>query len=90
VLDEPTFKIFARLRDLRKKLAEEERLPAYAVFTNEQLAEIAKARCATPAELGKLEGIGPARVEKYGEAVIAVRPRPWRGRRCVRGRRRGR
>jgi superfamily II DNA helicase RecQ len=45
-------------------------MPAYAVFTNEQLAEIAKARCATLADLGKIEGIGPARVEKYGEAVL--------------------
>ena len=70
VLNDDCFKRFAQLRDLRKKLAEEERLPAYAVFTNEELAEIAKARCAMLADLGKIEGIGPARVEKYGEAVL--------------------
>jgi superfamily II DNA helicase RecQ len=72
VLDAPTFALFAQLRDLRKTLAEAESLPAYAVFTNEQLAEIAKARCRTPAELGKIDGLGTARLEKYAVQVLAV------------------
>ncbi|MCW5550179.1 MAG: HRDC domain-containing protein [Opitutaceae bacterium] len=72
VLDAPTFALFSKLRDVRKALAEQERLPAYAIFTNGQLAEIAKARCATPADLGKIDGIGPARLEKYGAALLAV------------------
>lgn len=72
VLDEPTFALFSRLREVRKGLAEQERLPAYAIFTNGQLAEIAKARCTTPAALGQIEGVGPARVEKYGAALLAV------------------
>lgn len=72
VLDAPTFTLFSKLREVRKALAEKENLPPYAVFTNEQLAEVAKARCATGAELGKIEGIGPARLEKYGAAVLAA------------------
>ena len=72
MLDEKTFALFSRLRELRKSLAEKENLPPYAVFTNEQLAEIAKARCLTPAALGQITGIGPARIEKYGEAVLAL------------------
>jgi superfamily II DNA helicase RecQ len=72
VLDAPTFALFSKLRDARKILAEKENLPPYAVFTNEQLAEVAKARCTTPAELGKIDGIGPARLEKYGAAVLAA------------------
>ena len=44
-LDEATFSIFADLRELRKELSQRERVPAYAVFTNEQLAAIATARC---------------------------------------------
>ena len=72
LLDAATFALFSKLRDVRKTLAEKESLPMYAVFTNEQLAEIAKRRCANAADLGKIEGIGPARVEKYGAAVLGV------------------
>ncbi|MBM3855259.1 MAG: hypothetical protein FJ399_19245 [Verrucomicrobia bacterium] len=71
-LDEKTFALFSRLRVLRKALAESENLPPYAVFTNEQLAGIAKARCQTAAALGKIDGVGPARIEKYGAAVLAA------------------
>ena len=71
-LDAPTFALFAKLRDVRKGLAEKENLPAYAVFTNEQLAEVARRRCAVAADLGKIDGIGTARVEKYGAAVVAA------------------
>jgi len=39
VLDAPTFALFADLRELRKDLSSKERVPAYAVFTNEQLAD---------------------------------------------------
>lgn len=72
LLDAPTFALFAKLRDVRKGLAEKENLPAYAVFTNEQLAEVARRRCAVAADLGKIDGIGTARVEKYGAAVVAA------------------
>lgn len=72
VLDAPTFALFSKLREVRKALAEKENLPPYAVFTNEQLAEVARRRCAVPAEMGKIDGIGTARVEKYGAAVVAA------------------
>ncbi len=38
VLDTDQFALFSRLRDARKKLAEAEGLPVYAVFSNAQLA----------------------------------------------------
>jgi len=72
VLDPPTFAVFSALRECRKALAEKESLPPYAVFTNEQLAEVARRRCATMADLAKIDGIGPARVEKFGAAIVAV------------------
>ncbi len=72
VLDAPTFALFSKLREVRKELAEKENLPAYAVFTNEQLAEVARRRCVIAADLGKIDGIGTARVEKYGAAVAAA------------------
>ena len=70
VLNETDFALFAKLRDLRKKLAEQEGVPAYALFTNEQLAQMAQQRVTTQAELAALDGVGPARIEKYGEAFL--------------------
>ena len=72
VLDAPTFALFSKLREARKALAEKDNLPPYAICTNEQLAEIARRRCATPADLGKIDGVGAARVEKYGAALLAA------------------
>ncbi|WP_413207864.1 HRDC domain-containing protein [Rhodospirillum sp. A1_3_36] len=42
VLDAEDFALYARLRDLRKTLAEREGVPVYAVMTNEQMAEMAR------------------------------------------------
>jgi predicted DNA binding CopG/RHH family protein len=44
VLSAADFALFAKLRDLRKRLAEREGVPAYALFTNEQLAQMAQQR----------------------------------------------
>ena len=45
-------------------------MPVYAVFSNEQLADIARRRCASLAALGEVEGIGDARLQRYGAAVL--------------------
>lgn len=70
VLDPEAFARFAQLREFRKRLAQEEGVPVYTVFTNEQLAEIAKNRIVTKNGLEKVDGIGGARLSKYGDALI--------------------
>ncbi len=71
VLSERDFGLFAALRDLRKQLALAEGVPPYAVFNNEQLAAIVTAGVKSLAELQQIDGIGPARIDKYGAAVLA-------------------
>ena len=71
VLSEQEFSCFADLRAWRKETAEREGVPVYAVFTNEQLAEIARRRVDTEAALGEIEGVGPARLQRYGAALLA-------------------
>ena len=44
---------FARLRALRKEQADAEAVPAYAIFTNDQLAEMIQRRVCTAAALGE-------------------------------------
>ncbi|MDR2971003.1 MAG: HRDC domain-containing protein [Bacteroidales bacterium] len=72
VLDESTFEIFSKLREIRKQLAEEDAVPAYAVFTNEELAEIAKLEELTEKNMLKIQGIGEKKVEKYGKKMIEI------------------
>jgi superfamily II DNA helicase RecQ len=72
VLSEQAFAVFARLRSLRKELAESEGIPAYALFTNEQLAEMVQRRVQTAAALREIAGIGEARIEKYGETFLRL------------------
>lgn len=72
VLNETDFAVFAELRVLRKTLAEQEGIPPYALFTNEQLAEMVRQRTLAVSALAAIEGVGKARVEKYGEAFVAL------------------
>lgn len=72
VLSPEDFALYARLRDLRKQLAQTEGVPPYAVFTNEQLAAIVQARAGSLTALGRIEGVGEARVKKYGQPVVAL------------------
>jgi len=64
------FARFDRLRELRKALAEQEGVPPYAIFNNEELAGIAQMSKPTRAEMEKVKGVGPQKMEKYGAAFL--------------------
>jgi superfamily II DNA helicase RecQ len=66
VLDEATFQKFSKLREIRKQLAVNEAIPAYAIFTDEELAELARQEVITAATMKGVKGIGEKKVEKYG------------------------
>jgi superfamily II DNA helicase RecQ len=70
VLKPDEFEVFSRLREWRKGVAEKEGVPVYTVLTNEQLAQIIQKKVSSKAALKEIEGVGDARVEKYGEAVL--------------------
>ena len=72
VLNESDFAVYARLRTLRKEIADQEGLPAYALFTNEQMAEMVQRRVATAAAMREIPGIGDARMDKYAGAFLQV------------------
>lgn len=60
------FAIYSSLRELRKTLAERDGVPAYSVLTNEQLAAMVEKRITGLSAMQQLNGVGKARVEKYG------------------------
>jgi ATP-dependent DNA helicase RecQ len=63
---------FERLREVRRRLAADQGVPAYVVFHDRTLVAIAAARPTTPDELRALPGIGAAKAERYGAAVLAA------------------
>ena len=71
VLDEKTFAVFSSLREIRKKIAEEEGMPVYAVFTNEELAGIASLDEISPETIQTVKGIGEKKTERFGKRLVA-------------------
>ncbi len=72
VLDEATFKIFSDLRECRKQISEKEAVPVYAVFTNEELANISGLTELNLSNLLSIKGIGKNKAEKYGAALLEL------------------
>lgn len=70
VLDEVTFQRFSALRVIRKKVAEADAVPAYVVFSDEELSELAKINPLTEAGMKSVKGIGEKKVEKYGHHFL--------------------
>jgi len=62
--------LFQRLRTLRKDLADRQRVPAYIVFSDKVLMQMAARRPGSEPELLDVPGVGPAKLEKYGEAFL--------------------
>ncbi|MPV37261.1 DNA helicase RecQ [Georgenia subflava] len=71
-LDEPQQELFQQLRAWRAGVAKEQGVPAYVVFNDATLAGIAQTRPATQAQLRGVAGVGDAKLERYGAAVLDV------------------
>lgn len=67
VHDQP---LFDELSELRRKFAKEARVPAFVVFGDRTLIEMAKIYPSTREALLKINGVGPIKWEKYGKAFL--------------------
>jgi ATP-dependent DNA helicase RecQ len=63
--------LFERLRDLRRRIAAEQSVPAYVVFADAALADMARRAPASRDEFLEVSGVGAAKLERYGEAFLA-------------------
>ena len=72
VLSEEEFARFAKLRSIRKQLATDDAVPAYAVFTDAELAQIACLSNIDTTTVFKISGIGEKRMEKYGRLLCEI------------------
>ncbi|MGH8979586.1 MAG: ATP-dependent DNA helicase UvrD2 [Acidimicrobiales bacterium] len=60
------------LREWRSGTATSEKVPAYVVMNDADLKGVATAAPRTLAQLGRCRGIGPLRLERYGDEILAV------------------
>ncbi len=64
--------IFEALRARRAAFAREQGVPAYVIFHDATLREMAETKPRSLHTLGKVSGVGKAKLERYGEAFLAV------------------
>ncbi len=72
ILSPEDFALYAMLRDWRKERGTAEQIPVYTIMTNEQMAQIARRRPASLAQLQEIGGIGEARTSRYGNDLLAL------------------
>jgi superfamily II DNA helicase RecQ len=70
ILNDKDFAVFSKLRAIRKELAAADGSPAYVVFTDEELAHIARLPEITEQAMLGVNGVGDKKVAKYGKALI--------------------
>jgi ATP-dependent DNA helicase RecQ len=68
----PADPLFDALRETRRTLAAAAGVPPYIIFHDSTLREIAAVRPSSLAELGRVNGVGRAKLERYGDAVLAA------------------
>ena len=64
--------MFERLREWRAAQAREQGVPAYVIFQDKTLREIASQRPADLNALACVNGVGQAKLEKYGRDILEV------------------
>ena len=70
ILSEAEFNIFSRLRSIRKEISAKDSVPAYAVFTDAELADMSRLEAISIVNVKKIPGIAEKRMEKYGNQLI--------------------
>jgi superfamily II DNA helicase RecQ len=61
-----------KLRVWRRDRSQADGVPAYVIFPDATLRELAATRPATAHELAAVKGFGPARIERYGDDILAL------------------
>jgi ATP-dependent DNA helicase RecQ len=69
-LSAPAVGVFERLRAWRAAAAKEQGVPAYVIFHDSTLRQIAVELPSTLAELGRVSGVGEAKLARYGQQIL--------------------
>ena len=64
--------LLSALKAKRRALAEEQSVPAYVIFPDKTLIEMAETRPKTLDDMARINGVGAKKLERYGRAFLAV------------------
>jgi DNA helicase-2/ATP-dependent DNA helicase PcrA len=64
--------LFDRLKEWRRKRAQTDDVPAYVVFHDRTLAEIAARKPGDRTDLASISGIGPAKLDRYADEILEI------------------
>jgi ATP-dependent DNA helicase RecQ len=64
--------LFEELRELRRELARERGVPAYIIFGDITLRDMARKSTSVPDDLLRVSGIGMKKLEQYGEGILEI------------------
>jgi ATP-dependent DNA helicase RecQ len=71
-LPAPDFALLAKLKELRLTLARAQQVPAYVVFPDATLIEMARVRPSSLDQMRQISGVGPRKLEQFGPLFLAV------------------
>ncbi|HEY3144952.1 MAG TPA: HRDC domain-containing protein, partial [Dongiaceae bacterium] len=71
-LPELDIALLARLKELRLDLARAQRVPAYVVFPDATLIEMARLRPSSLDQMRAISGVGPRKLEQFGPAFLEL------------------
>jgi ATP-dependent DNA helicase RecQ len=64
-------KLFAKLRHLRKQIADDENLPPYVIFSDVSLSEMSELMPTNDSQFLSITGVGHIKLDKYGQAFLS-------------------
>jgi ATP-dependent DNA helicase RecQ len=64
--------LFLKLKELRSRLAQEAKAPAYIVFSDASLRDMCRKRPQSPEQFLNITGVGAVKLEKYGTAFLGI------------------
>jgi ATP-dependent DNA helicase RecQ len=70
--DDYEVEIFDKLRELRKEIATQSRVPPYVVFSDKTLKEMSTVMPTNKVEMLEIHGVGEVKFERYGEAFLQL------------------
>jgi len=71
-LDDTETIVFERLKQLRSEIATARNVPAYVIFHDKSLRDMARKRPTTIATFSKVHGVGQAKLDQFGEAFLTA------------------
>ena len=72
LLNDESMPLFNTLRQWRNERCKRDGVPPYIIMNNKQLAEFCQRRPQSKYDLMKIEGIGKAKAEKYGDDILKI------------------